>query len=237
MAIRARAAARQHHDIVGDPVKSFRLSGGPGLAALLVGLPFLIVIGLLILGESLGFVIFIGLLLGVIMLFSYVLCTLPRFVVCQRGLMVGWFLGKNSLLPTYVVGAHEIDPHTVAVLSSGPKVAKALNRPAWFEMFTYTGSVGVPVVSFKGPWPSDITLGRPSAPRRPNRDAVTIFTSWRARTIAENILQMMAANGALPAGFTPANGLATIQVSGKEETRHLEIPGAPQATQSACPQE
>lgn len=95
-------------------------------------------------GENLALAIGLTLVLALIMLGVYLFTIDARFVVCERGVIMGRLIPGLPLSPTYVIAGREIDPRTVAVVSSGATAARELGMPFFFFQYkTFPGAVGV----------------------------------------------------------------------------------------------
>lgn len=226
--LRARIIARAHQNLVGNPVRSWRIGVGALLPLFLLGILVVIVIaGMLNPSISTATTLVIAAGVGVLLLLAYLVVADPRIVVCEHGVIIGRLVPGLPLSPTYVLNAREIDPRTICVVTNGPAAAREVGLPFFFfQFFTYPGAVGTPAVMFQGPWGSDVTTSRAPGLRGVNRKSLFLFSSRRARRIAEELLAMMESNQLLPEGFRPAHDLHPIPVTGRREDAVRQIPGA-----------
>ncbi|WP_394214253.1 hypothetical protein [Brachybacterium vulturis] len=226
--LRARFIAGRHRDLVGRPLTSWRVGAGPLLPLFLGGVVLLVWL-LLVLspGEHLALTVGLTLVLALLMLGVYLFTIDARLVVCERGVIMGRLIPGLPLSPSYVIAGREIDPRTVAVVSSGATAARELGLPFFFFQFkTFPGAVGVGAVVFNGPWGADVHAQRELSHRRPTRKSLYIFSHRRSAVIADAVLHAIGRDGAIPPGFTPHNGLQPIAVTGRRDDAVRQIPGA-----------
>lgn len=224
--LRARLIARRHEALVGRPVRAWRVSTGPGLPLILLGI-FLGIGAVSALSpfDGTALKIVLQVLLGIVLLGAYLLVIDPRLVVCERGVILGRLVPGLPLSPTYVIGGGELDPRTVCVVRSGPVTARELGLPSFFfRFFAYAGSPGVPSVLFTGPW--NASTSRDAASRRPTRGSFYLFAQRDARGVADALLHMIGRCGGIPAGFRPVADLQPIPVTGRREDAVRQLPGA-----------
>jgi hypothetical protein len=226
--LRARLIAGRHEQIVGRPLSSARVSAGPLLPLFLYGV--VIVVGLLMLlspGDTLALAIGFTLVLALIMAGALLFTLDARFVVCERGVILGRLIPGLPLSPTYVIAGREIDPRTVCVVTSGAKAAQELGMPPFFFQYkTFPGAVGVPALVFNGPWGADVEAPRRTGPLPPRQKSLFIFSQRRAGAIADQLLHAIGRDGAIPADFAPHGGLQPIPVTGRRDDAVAQIPGA-----------
>ena len=226
--LRARLIARRHRELLGKPLRSWRVGAGPLLPLFLSGVVVLIWL-LLVLspGESPALTIGFTLFLALFMLGIYLFTIDARLVVCERGIFLGRLVPGLPFSPTYVIAGREIDPRTVAVVTDGAKTAAELGMPFFFFQYkTFPGALGVHAVVFNGPWGADIEAPRQPRHRRPVRKSLFLFSHRSATKIAEEILHAIGRDGAIPPGFAPHEGLRPIPVTGRREDAVAQIPGA-----------
>ncbi|WP_193103921.1 hypothetical protein [Brachybacterium sp. FME24] len=227
--LRARLLASRHRDIVGKPLRSWRIGAGPALPLLLLGI--LVLLGILLAlnpngswAGNVAFLLFFAILLGL----AYLFTVDARLVVCERGVLMGRLIPGLPLSPTYVIGGREIDPRTVCVVSNGVKAANEVGMGPLFPQFFMfpPAALGQRAVSFNGPWGNDIAANREITPHRPVRKSLFMFSRRNAGRIADEILHAIGRDGAIPAGFRPHQGLQVIAVTGNRQDAMQQIPGA-----------
>lgn len=226
--LRARLIAGRHRELLGSPLRSWRVGAGPLLPLFLAGVVLFIWL-LLVLSPGEHPVLTVGLTvaLALIMLAAYLFTVDARLVVCERGVIMGRLVPGLPLSPTYVIAGREIDPRTVAVVTDGARTARELGMPFFFFQYkTFPGAIGVRAVVFNGPWGADILSRRDLRYRAPVRKSLFLFSHRRAEDIADAILHAIGRDGAIPEGFTPHGGLQPIPVTGRREDAVRQIPGA-----------
>ncbi|MCG7308840.1 hypothetical protein [Brachybacterium sp. ACRRE] len=226
--LRARLIAGRHQEIVGRPVKSWRVGAGPLLPAVLLAV--LVLVGILLVlvpGDHLALTVGLMVVLALILLGAYLVTVDARLVVCERGLIMGRMVPGLPLSPTYVIAGREIDPRTICVVADGAKAAQELGMPFFFFQYkTFPGALGVPALVFNGPWGADVSAPRRSGPLPPRDKSLFIFSQRRAADIADQMLRMIGREGAIPPGFAPHGGLQPIPVTGRRQDAVSQIPGA-----------
>lgn len=226
--LRARLLAAKHREVVGRPVRSYRIGTGILLPLYLVGILVLIAGALAFnpfdsMFSNVLFVLFFALIL----LITHLIVIDPRLVVCERGLLLGRLTPFVPFSPSYVIGALEIDPRTVCVVTSGSKAAAEVGLPSFFfQFFAYPGAVGVPSLMFKGPRGADAEMSRNSHRHGPTEKSLFSFCHRRSVRIADEILRMIGRNGGIPQDFRPYNDLQPIPVTGQRKDAVDQIPGA-----------
>lgn len=229
--IRARLIARRHRDVVGRPVKAWRIGIGAFFPILVVGI--LVVLGVLLatnpfdsLAANVAFMLFFA----VLMWPTYLIATDLRFVVCERGVIMGHLVTWIPLMPTYVIGGREIDPRTVCVVDNAVTAANEVDMPTITQhIFSFpVEAFGQKAVSFRAPWSIDLEADRPPG-RGYQYDQGTLymFANRRAAKLADALLHAIGRDGAIPPGFVPHEGLRPIPVTGNPEDAVRQIPGAP----------
>lgn len=227
--LRARLVAARHRDVVGRPLRSWRIGVGYALPAFFVGVVALIaLLNALNPFEStaanIAFVVFAALLMGI----PYLFMVDARIVVCERGVLMGRMVPGLPFSPTYVIRGREIDPRTVCVVSNAVTASNALGEgPIFFQYFTlHAETLGQPAVCFTGPWGHSVIANRQVRQHVPVSRSQFIFASRRATKIADALLHAIGRDGGIPEGFAPVNGLQPIQVTEAAEDSVRQIPGA-----------
>lgn len=225
--LRARLIALRHEDLLGSPVRSFRVARGPMVPILmLVAIAVVVVAGLIHDAGGTATVLGIGGGIGVLMLLIWLWLTDIHLVVFTRGILLGRLIPGLPLSPTYVLSTHEIDPDTVCIVSSGPKAGRQLGMPRRFpQFFTTLGPSRVQAVLFQGPSGADVTTGRSPGLREISPASPFLFSSRRAHRLAVELLAMLLSTGRLPEDFQPANDLQSIPVTGRRHDPHGQLPG------------
>lgn len=227
--LRAHLVASRHREIVGKPVRSWRIGTGGYLPLVLVGIWILLGVVLVInpfesMVSNVAFMLFFGLVL----IFAALVAADARFVVCERGVLMGRLIPGLPLSPTYVIAGREIDPRTVCVVGNVVKAANEIGMGTMFsQVFTYpVGPMAPQGVSFQGPWGAEIEANRDVQLHRPNPKSLFLFGHRRADRLADALLQAIGRDGGIPQGFAPHEGLRPIPVSGNREDAVRQIPGA-----------